>query len=85
MADGRGCRGESAGRVPCKKTFIDPAEVWRLYTTEKMTKAITRQFGLGTALVNRVLENYERPPKRFKWVTRNAATAQLYVSSVTTI
>lgn len=51
-------RGVYRGRKPS----IDPAEVWRLYTTEKMgATAIARQLGIGRASVYRVLENYEQP------------------------
>lgn len=45
-----------------KKPSIDPAEVWRLYTTEKMrATAIARQLGFGRVPVYRALENYEQP------------------------
>lgn len=51
-------RGVYRGRKPS----IDPAEVWHLYTTEKMgATAIARQLGIGRASVYRVLENYEQP------------------------
>ncbi|MBS3049705.1 recombinase family protein [Enterobacter mori] len=50
-------RGVYRGR----KSSIDPAEVWRLYTTEKMgPTAIARQLGSGRASVYRALENYEQ-------------------------
>ncbi len=49
-------RGVYRGRKPS----IDPAEVYRLYTTEKMgATAIARQLGIGWASVYRTLENYE--------------------------
>lgn len=45
-----------------RKPSIDPAEVWCLYTTEKMgASAIARQLGIGKASVYRALENYEQP------------------------
>lgn len=51
-------RGVYRGRKPS----IDPAEVWRLYTTEKMgATAIARQLRIGRASVYRVLENDEQP------------------------
>ncbi|WP_133551220.1 recombinase family protein [Enterobacter sp. AG326] len=51
-------RGVYRGRKPS----IDPAEVWRLYTTEKMgATAIARQLGIVRASVYRALENYEQP------------------------
>jgi DNA invertase Pin-like site-specific DNA recombinase len=54
-------RGVYRGRKPS----IDPAEVWRLYTTEKMgATAIARQLGIGRASVYRALENYEQPAER---------------------
>ncbi|MBS9431158.1 recombinase family protein [Photorhabdus hainanensis] len=50
-------RGVYRGRKPS----IDPAEVYRLYTTEKMgATAIARQLGIGRASVYRTLENYEQ-------------------------
>jgi len=50
-------RGVYRGRKPS----IYPAEVWRLYTMEKMgATAIARQLGTGKASVYRVLENYEQ-------------------------
>ncbi|KGM29103.1 DNA invertase [Photorhabdus luminescens] len=50
-------RGVYRGRKPS----IDPAEVYRLYTTEKMgATAIARQLGIGWASVYRTLENYEQ-------------------------
>ena len=51
-------RGVYRGRKPS----IDPAEVYRLYTDEKMgATAIARQLGIGRASVYRVLDNYEQP------------------------
>jgi len=51
-------RGVYRGRKPS----IDPAEVYRLYTAEKMgATAIARQLGIGRASVYRALENYEQP------------------------
>uniref|UniRef100_UPI0004A30988 recombinase family protein n=1 Tax=Enterobacter asburiae TaxID=61645 RepID=UPI0004A30988 len=51
-------RGVYRGRKPS----IDPAEVWRLYNTEKMgATAIARRLGIGRASVYRALENYEQP------------------------
>lgn len=51
-------RGVYRGRKPS----INPAEVWRLYSTEKMgATAIARQLGIGRASVYRALDNYEQP------------------------
>lgn len=45
-----------------RKPSIDPAEVWHLYTTEKMgATAIARLLGIERASVYRALENYEQP------------------------
>jgi len=45
-----------------RKPSLDPAEVWHLYTTEKMgATAIARLLGIGRASVYRALENYEQP------------------------
>lgn len=51
-------RGVYRGR----KLSIDPAEVWRLYTTEKIgATAVARQLGFGRASAYRALDNYEQP------------------------
>ncbi|MBK5017224.1 recombinase family protein [Pantoea sp. S62] len=51
-------RGVYRGRKPS----IDHAEIYRLYTTEKMgATAIARHLGIGRASVYRALENYEQP------------------------
>ncbi|VUS84150.1 hypothetical protein SB6424_05449 [Klebsiella pasteurii] len=44
-----------------RKPSINPAEVYRLYTTEKMgATTIARQLGIGRVSVYRALENYEQ-------------------------
>lgn len=54
-------RGVYRGRKPS----IDPAEVYRLYTTEKMgATAIARQLGIGRASVYRTLEKVVKKPGR---------------------
>ncbi len=55
---------KAKGKYRGRKPSINPIEVYRLYTTEKMgATSIARHLKIGRASVYRVLEKYERSTK----------------------